>query len=71
MAKRKWSNEEVEEYRRTRKQYLFYYNKDDANFLVPKSIGWGWTNNWAHPYSWLIILAVLALAVLPTYTKNN
>jgi hypothetical protein len=35
MTKRKWSFEEVEEYRRMHNQYFFYFNPDDANFRVP------------------------------------
>jgi uncharacterized membrane protein len=61
MAKRKWSYEEVKEYRRTHNQFIFYFNKDDSNFTVPKTIGFGRTNNWSHPILWLIILAVLLL----------
>ncbi|WP_407309857.1 DUF5808 domain-containing protein [Desulfosporosinus sp. SB140] len=63
MAKRKWSFGEVDEYRRTHNQYFIYYNADDANFLVPKANGLGQTNNWAHPASWIIILAVITLMV--------
>lgn len=63
MAKRKWSIEEVEEYRRTHNNYLFYFNVDDANFGVPKANGRGWTNNWAHSFSGIIVFAVLALMV--------
>lgn len=69
MAKRKWSFEEVEEYRKTHNQNLFYFNKDDANFRVPKANGLGWTNNWAHPISWIIILAVLVLAIYHAFFK--
>ena len=39
MAKRKWSSEEVEEYRKEHNQYVIYFNKDDANFLVHKRYG--------------------------------
>ena len=69
MAKRKWSFEEVEDYRRTRNQSLFYYNPDDGNFLVPKTNGLGLTNNWAHPASGIIIFAVLAFAVYHAFFK--
>ncbi|WP_088186097.1 DUF5808 domain-containing protein [Desulfosporosinus sp. FKA] len=68
MAKRKWTDEEVDEYRRTHNQFL-YFNPDDANFRVPKANGLGWTNNWAHPASGIIILAVLALAVVHSISK--
>lgn len=69
MANRKWSYEEVDEYRRTHNQYVFYFNPDDANFVVPKANGLGRTNNWAHPASWLIILAVVILMVYHAFFK--
>jgi uncharacterized membrane protein len=69
VAKRKWSFEEVEEFRRTHNQYFIYFNKDDSNFLVPKTNGLGRTNNWAHPISWFIIFAVLALAIFHSFFK--
>lgn len=69
VAKRKWTFEEVEEYRKEHNQYFIYFNKDDANFRVPKMNGLGGTNNWAHPFSWIIILAVLAFAAYHTFFK--
>lgn len=69
MAKRKWSFEEVEEYRSTHNQYFFYYNPEDGNFLVPKANGLGRTNNWAHPASGIIIFAVLALTAYHAFFK--
>ncbi|AFM40664.1 hypothetical protein Desaci_1670 [Desulfosporosinus acidiphilus SJ4] len=69
LAKRKWTIEEVEEYRRDHNQYFFYYNKEDANFLVPKANGLGKTNNWAHPLSGVIVIVVLALMVYHAFFK--
>ncbi len=69
MEKRKWSVEEVKEYRKKHKQYIFYFNKDDANFCVPKMYGIGWASNWAHPLSAGIVLALIVLAVLNIYFK--
>lgn len=69
MAKRKWSDEEVAEYRREYHQYLFYFNKDDANFRVPKTNGFGWTNNWAHPFSGILIIAVIAFMIYHSFFK--
>ena len=46
---------------------LFYVNPDDPSILVPKRIGIGFTLNFAHPMSWLIlglsILGPLAVAL--------
>jgi uncharacterized membrane protein len=46
---------------------VFYVNPDDPSIFVEKRIGIGYTLNFAHPLSWLIvglsILAPLAVAV--------
>ncbi|MHB1629310.1 MAG: DUF1648 domain-containing protein [Bacilli bacterium] len=42
---------------------VFYYNPEDPAFWVPKRFGVGWTINFAHPGSWVVI-AVFLLAVL-------
>ncbi|MDQ0201097.1 DUF5808 domain-containing protein [Neobacillus ginsengisoli] len=63
MARRKWTNEEIEEYRK-KKGYFFYYNKEDSNFLVPKAFGFGRTVNWANPIAWIFILAIIGVIVL-------
>ena len=48
---------------------LFYVNPDDPAIWVPKQLGLGWTLNFAHGASWLImvllLLPVLFLALLP------
>jgi uncharacterized membrane protein len=68
MSKRKWSKEEVEEYRK-RQGAFFYYNKKDSNLFVPKEIGIGWTFNWANPISWFLILLIIYLIVLRVFFK--
>lgn len=40
------------------------YNKDSSAILVPKRFGVGWTLNFARPTSWLLIVAIIALAVI-------
>jgi uncharacterized membrane protein len=62
MARRKWTKEEIGEYRKT-KGPLLYYNKEDSNFLVPKAFGIGRTVNWANPISWLFVLAIIVFIV--------
>ncbi|WP_404450984.1 DUF5808 domain-containing protein [Virgibacillus necropolis] len=42
---------------------VFYYNKNDPSIFLEKRFGVGWTNNWAHPLSWVFILVVIAGAV--------
>ena len=41
---------------------IFYFNKNDPAIFLEKRFGVGWTNNWAHPVSWLIIIGILLLA---------
>lgn len=63
MNKRKWTKEEIEEYRRIHGA-LFYCNKEDSNFLIPKAYGIGLTVNWANPITWIFILAIILLIVV-------
>lgn len=68
MAKRKWTKEEIEEFRKKSGAFL-YYNKEDSNFFVPKAYGFGWTLNWANPISWLLILAIIGIIVFRTLSR--
>jgi uncharacterized membrane protein len=63
MAKHKYTPEEIAEWRKTHGSNFFYFNKDDSNFMVPKPYGFGRTSNWAHPVSWVMGAAVIALIV--------
>jgi uncharacterized membrane protein len=41
---------------------LFYYNREDKRILVPKRIeGMGFSLNFSHPVSWVIILLIIAV----------
>jgi hypothetical protein len=45
---------------------LFYYDEDNPRLIVPKRVKWaGWTINTAHPQSWLVLLALLAVLLVP------
>jgi uncharacterized membrane protein len=37
---------------------IFYYNPNDSRLFVPKSIGIGWTPNFARHKSYLIPIAI-------------
>ncbi len=60
MAKRKWTDAEIEEFRKEHGS-VFYFNKEDSNIFVPKAYGFGRTLNWANPAAWIIALAVIVL----------
>lgn len=63
MTKRKWSKKEIEEYRKTHGG-IFYYNREDSNFLVPKTYGVGLTFNWANPIVWIFVIALILFIVI-------
>ncbi|MFN8256010.1 MAG: DUF5808 domain-containing protein [Bacteroidales bacterium] len=47
---------------------IFYFNKRDRRFILPKrNRMMGWTLNFAHPYSWIIIAGILALGYLSQF----
>jgi uncharacterized membrane protein len=57
MAKRKWTIDEIDKYRKEKKS-LFYFNREDGNLIVPKAFGRGRTFNWANPLSWLFMVVL-------------
>src|SRR5690625_1761151 len=42
----------------------FYVNKNDPSIFVEKRFGVGWTNNWAHPISWILLLSLIGLGLV-------
>ncbi len=42
----------------------FYVNKADPSIFVEKRFGIGWTNNWGHPFSWLLLILLFAIILL-------
>lgn len=72
MQKRKWTDEEVDEFRKAHGAF-FYFNKEDSNFLVPKAkhfgLGAGWTFNWANPITWVFIAVILGLIFWKNMSK--
>lgn len=44
---------------------IIYYNPADPALLVEKRMGWGWTLNFGHKTSWLIVAVILAATVVP------
>jgi uncharacterized membrane protein len=78
MAKRKWSDEEVDEFRRKHNNYLIYYNEEDGNLFVPKAYVFPAfrmgsmskvTFNWAHPIAQIFLFVLITLIILPVIIK--
>jgi len=44
---------------------IFYVNPDDDSLFVPKRSGMGYTINFAHPWSWLVVVAVILITLAP------
>lgn len=68
MVRRKWTKEEIQEYRKTNGAF-YYYNKEDSNFLVPKAYGIGSTVNWANPITWILILVIIGVILAKKFLK--
>jgi uncharacterized membrane protein len=43
---------------------LLYFNPNDKRMFVRKRYGLGWTCNYAHPISWVLIGLVVVLLVV-------
>jgi uncharacterized membrane protein len=73
MAKKKWTIEEIEQFRETHNIYFIYCNKEDANLFVPRADNFrrwsitGMTINLAHPISILFSLVLLAVILFPVF----
>ena len=44
--------------------YPFYYSRNDKRIFVPKLVGYGYTFNFGHWASWVIILVVVVLPLV-------
>jgi len=42
---------------------VFYFNPENKSVFVPKRFGWGWTFNFAHPVSWIMMLIIAGFIV--------
>jgi uncharacterized membrane protein len=50
---------------------LFYFNRKDFRIMVPKLYPvMGWTLNFASPYAYIILIAIIAIAVVSSYLIN-
>jgi len=52
---------------------IFYFNPKDSRVFVPKRFGWGWTFNFAKVWTYLILIAFIALIIglktLPIFSR--
>jgi uncharacterized membrane protein len=42
---------------------MFYFNKEDKSIFIKRKYGFGYSPNWANPWAWVIVIAVVALIV--------
>ncbi|MFL0268168.1 DUF5808 domain-containing protein [Candidatus Clostridium radicumherbarum] len=68
MARRKWTKEEIEAYRKEHGE-IFYFNREDSNLLVPKAYGIGRTLNWANPISGILILVIICFVIFRKFYR--
>lgn len=51
-------------------KWMFYFNRKDSRLIVPKFIpAMGWTLNFASPYSYLFLIAIVIIAIASKYFK--
>jgi uncharacterized membrane protein len=46
---------------------IFYFNKRDSRFMVPKATKLGYTVNFARPYAYIIIALIILISILTSY----
>ena len=47
---------------------IFYFNRNDFRFIVPKRVKpLGWTLNFAHPISYIILILIFAFVAYRLY----
>ena len=47
---------------------VFYFNRKDSRLIVPKRIeGLGWTINFANPYTYVLLIAIVAIIISFNY----
>jgi len=48
--------------------YCFYFNRFDSRIIVPKrNMMRGWTLNFANPYTYILIIIIVAILVISSY----
>jgi len=50
---------------------MFYFNKNDSRFIVRKQVeSLGWTFNFAHPISYVVVVLLLLIPILSVIFFN-
>lgn len=63
MRRRKWTKDEVEQWRKEQRS-VGYFNKQDSNIFVSKRYGIGFTFNWGNPLSWIVIAIMISIVIV-------
>ena len=62
MAKRRFTKEEVRQWREEHRGFG-YFNKEDRNIFVSREFGIGWSPNWANPLCYLVIAVLIGIVI--------
>lgn len=61
---RRWTDEEIHNYRKEHHQLAIYFNPNDARILVPKYMGIGVTINFGHKSTLVAGIIIIAIIVV-------
>jgi len=51
---------------------IFYYDRGDKRLWVPKRVAaMGWTLNFAHPASWIVLAVIVAAIIALTVARRS
>lgn len=50
---------------------FLYFNPTDSSTIVPKRFGYGWTFNFASPWTWACLALLIILYMLLTFASNS
>jgi uncharacterized membrane protein len=50
---------------------IFYFNPNNKSIFVPERLGLGWTINFAHPISWIIVLTIFGFVIFKVVSRMN
>lgn len=64
MKKRKWTEEEIDDWMRKNHNSILYFNPMDTNIFIRKRFGYGWMINWGNNKVYIAIICLVVLGLL-------